>query len=41
MQYRVQMSLSKPAAIEVYANGRFIVKVTGKIGYEPGPARYH
>jgi NADH-quinone oxidoreductase subunit L len=37
MQYRVQMSRSKPAAIEIYANGRFIVRVTGKIGYEPAP----
>ena len=39
MQYRVQMSRSKPAAIEIYANGRFIVRVTGKIGYEPAPGK--
>ena len=39
MQYRVQMSRSKPAAIEVHANDRFIVKVTGKIGYEPAPGK--
>jgi hypothetical protein len=37
MQYRVQMSRSKPAAIEIHANGRFIARVTGKIGYEPAP----
>ena len=39
MQYRVQISRSKPAAVEVNANGRFIVKVTGKIGYEPAPGK--
>ncbi len=39
MQYRVQMSRSKTAAIEIYANGRFIVRVTGKIGYEPAPGK--
>jgi hypothetical protein len=39
MQYRVEMSRSKPAVIEVYANGRFIVRVTGKIGYEPAPGK--
>ena len=39
MQYRVQMSRSKPAAIEIHANGRFIVRVTGKIGYEPAPGK--
>ena len=33
MQYRVQMSRSKAAAIEIHANSRFIVTVTGKIGY--------
>ena len=39
MQYRVQMSRSKTAAIEIYANGRFIARVTGKIGYEPAPGK--
>jgi hypothetical protein len=39
IQYRVQMSRSKPAAIEIYANGRFIARVTGKIGYEPAPGK--
>jgi hypothetical protein len=39
MQYRVQMSRSKPAAIEIHADGRFIVRVTGKIGYEPAPGK--
>ena len=39
MQYRVQMSWSKTAAIEIYANGRFIARVTGKIGYEPAPGK--
>jgi hypothetical protein len=39
MQYRVQMSRSKAAAIEIHADGRFIVRVTGKIGYEPVPGK--
>lgn len=39
MQYRVEMSRSKPAAIEIHADGRFIVRVTGKIGYEPAPGK--
>jgi hypothetical protein len=39
MQYRVQISRSKTAAIEVYANERFIVRVTGRIGYEPAPGK--
>ena len=39
MQYRVQMSWSKTAAIEIHANGRFIAKVTGKIGYDPAPGK--
>ncbi len=39
MQYRVQMGRSKSAAIEIYANGRFIARVTGKIGYEPAPGK--
>ena len=39
MQYRVQMSRSKTAAIEIHANGRFIARVTGKIGYDPAPGK--
>ena len=39
MQYRVQMSWSKIAAIEIQANGRFIARVIGKIGYEPAPGK--
>ena len=39
MEYRVEMSRSKPGAIEIHANGRFIVRVTGKIGYEPAPGK--
>lgn len=35
MRYRVQASRSAPAAIEVWQGDRFIVRVTGKIGYEP------
>jgi hypothetical protein len=37
MSYRVEASRSGKAFIEVYANGRFIVRVTGKIGYENKP----
>ena len=39
MQYQIQMSRSQPAVVEVYADGRFIVRVTGKIGYEPAPGK--
>jgi hypothetical protein len=37
MSYRVEAGRSGKAVIEVYANGQFIVRVTGKIGYEPNP----
>lgn len=37
MSYRVEAGRSGKAAIEVYADKRFIVRVTGKIGYEPNP----
>ena len=37
MSYRVEASRSGKAVIEVYANGKFIVRVTGKIGYETKP----
>jgi hypothetical protein len=35
MTYRVQAGRATPATIEVWQNGNFIVRVTGKIGYEP------
>ncbi len=35
MSYRVEAGRSGKAVIEVHADGRFIVRVTGKIGYEP------
>jgi hypothetical protein len=35
MSYRVEAGRSGNAAIEVYAGKRFIVRVTGKIGYAP------
>ena len=34
MSYRVEAGRSGKAVIEVYADGQFIVRVTGKIGYE-------
>ena len=37
MRYRVQASRAHPSMIEVYEGDRFIVRVTGKIGYEPRP----
>lgn len=37
MRYRVQATRSSAAVIEVYEDGRFIVRVTGRIGYEPEP----
>ena len=37
MSYRVEAGRSGNAAIEVYAGKRFIVRVTGKIGYESNP----
>ncbi|UVK35809.1 polysaccharide lyase (plasmid) [Mesorhizobium sp. AR10] len=39
MQYQVQMSRDKPATLEVFADGRFIVRVAGKIGYKPMPGK--
>jgi hypothetical protein len=39
MSYRVQASRSGKAIIEVHADGKFIVRVTGKIGYEPHPGK--
>jgi hypothetical protein len=33
--YRVQAGRSAPAMIEVWQDGRFIVRVAGKLGYEP------
>ena len=39
MSYRVQASRSGNAVIEVHADGKFIVQVTGKIGYEPDPEK--
>jgi hypothetical protein len=35
MRYRAQASRSGAAIIEIYAGDRFIVRATGKIGYEP------
>ena len=35
MSYRVQTGWDGNAIIEVYEGGRFIVRVTGRIGYEP------
>ena len=37
MRYRVQAGREHPSVIEVYEGDRFIVRVTGKIGYEPKP----
>jgi len=37
MKYLTQAGRSAPAVIEVWQGDRFIVKVTGKIGYEPQP----
>lgn len=39
MSYRVEAGRSGNAIIEVYADGQFIVRVTGKIGYEPNPRK--
>jgi hypothetical protein len=35
MTYRVQAGRKKPAMIEVHEGGRFIVRITGSIGYKP------
>jgi Polysaccharide lyase len=37
MSYRVEAGRSGKAAIEVYAGKRFIVRITGEIGYQPNP----
>lgn len=37
MKYLVQAGRSQPATIEVWQGDRFIVRVKGKIGYEPEP----
>jgi hypothetical protein len=39
LSYRVEAGRSGKAVIEVYADGQFIVRVTGKIGYEPNPGK--
>ncbi len=39
MSYRVEAGRSGKAVIEVYAGEQFIVRVTGKIGYEPNPRK--
>jgi hypothetical protein len=39
MRYRVEASRSEEAIIEVYEANRLIVRVTGKIGYEPEPGK--
>ena len=39
MSYRVEAGRSGKAVIEVYAGEQFIVRVTGKIGYEPNPQK--
>jgi hypothetical protein len=39
MSYRVEAGRSGKAIIEVYAGAQFIVRVTGKIGYEPSPRK--
>lgn len=37
MKYVVQAGRSSPAVVEVWQGNRFIVRVTGRIGYEPQP----
>ncbi|MEF0943827.1 heparin lyase I family protein [Rhizobium sp. BR 362] len=37
MRYRVQAGRDGNAFIEIHQDGRFIARVTGKIGYEPDP----
>jgi hypothetical protein len=39
MSYRVEAGRSGRAVIEVHAGERFIVRVTGNIGYEPNPRK--
>ncbi|MFS8054217.1 heparin lyase I family protein [Rhizobium sp. BR 317] len=38
MRYRVQAGRDGKAFIEIHQDGRFIARVTGKIGYEPDPS---
>ncbi|WP_162950262.1 heparin lyase I family protein [Rhizobium jaguaris] len=38
MRYRVQAGRDGNAFIEIHQDGRFIARVTGKIGYEPDPS---
>ncbi|AVA24449.1 alginate lyase family protein (plasmid) [Rhizobium sp. NXC24] len=38
MRYRVQAGRDGSAFIEIHQDGRFIARVTGKIGYEPDPS---
>ena len=42
MNYRVRGSRSGNGLVEIYANGRFIARVTGSIGYDraEGPNQY-
>lgn len=40
MSYRVEAGRSGRAVIEIYEDGRFIVRVTGKIGYEVDPDQH-
>lgn len=37
MRYRVQAGRDGNAFIEIHQDGRFIAKITGRIGYEPDP----
>jgi hypothetical protein len=37
MTYRVQAGRDKPAMIEIHEGARFIVRITGSIGYQPEP----
>jgi hypothetical protein len=39
MSYRVEAGRSGKAVIEIYAGKQFIVRVTGKIGYESNPRK--
>ncbi len=39
MTYRVQADPEKPATVEVFQDGRFIVRVSGRIGYRADAAR--
>ena len=37
MRYRVQAGRDGNAFIEIHQDGRFIARITGKIGYDPDP----